>query len=203
VIDMSLIDKINSDLQALVTKHGKFCTVDGIADTCIIPWRNRVGVQDDFVYNGIFSKESSVANGSLIIADEPSYLVTFADKDVASDIYCSMVKCNSDIDVYRYGQRIDDVGDPAGEPEFILLVSGVIAYAEYVTASLRQQDIGLLATTEYILVVQKTVDIKKPNDPSLYRPDRVVLNGRNYQVDVVDDMKFPNLYHVQLSVDLR
>jgi hypothetical protein len=180
------------------------CTVDGINENVILS-RDTKGstvVSKEYTFIGRFAPNSAVLNGSLVVTDD-TFLVQTLRPTPEGDKYCSMVKTNALIDVYRYGQRIDDAGDPAGEPDFILLVYGVIAYAEYVTASLRQQDIGLLATTEYILVVQKTVDVKKPNDPSLHRPDRVVLNGRNYQVDVVDDMKFPNLYHIQLSVDYR
>lgn len=174
------------------------CTVDGVADKVILS-RDSKGssiVGKEYVYNGRFAPMSFVQNGSLVAAVD-SYLVQTLRVTPDADKYCSMVKTNALIDVKRYGQPT------VGDPDYLPVASGVKAYAQYVTAELRQQDIGLLATTEYISVVQKTVDIKNPNDPSLYRPDRFVLNGRNYQVDVVDDFKFPNLYHVQLSVDLR
>jgi hypothetical protein len=179
------------------------CTVDGV-DEAVILSRDTKGstiVAKEYTFIGRFSPVSVVLNGSLVVTDN-NFLVQHSDL-LPKGKYCSMVKTNALIDVYRYGQLEDINGDPISEPDYLPVVSNVIAYVQYITAELRQQDIGLLATTEYILVVQKTVDIKKPNDPSLYRPDRVVLNGRNYQVDVVDDVKMPNLYHIQLSVDLR
>lgn len=171
------------------------CTVEGVNENVILSRETKGSsvVAKEYMFVGRFSPSSIVQNGSLVVTDV-SFLVRTLRATTESDKYCNMVKTNALIDVYRYGQ-------PAvGDPDYIIGDSGVVAYVEYVTADLRQQHIGLLATTECILVVQKTVDVKKPNDPSLYRPDRVVMNGRNYQVDVVDDVELPNLLHVQLSL---
>jgi VIT1/CCC1 family predicted Fe2+/Mn2+ transporter len=80
---------------------------------------------------------------------------------------------------------------------------GVKTFAQYVTARLRQEDPGLPPSTVYVLQLQSTVDVRKPQDQSLILPDRIVLNGQPYQVDAVDDVKYPNMIHVQLSEDLR
>lgn len=180
------------------------CIIDGVAEAVILS-RDTKGstiVAKEYTFNGRFSPVSIVQNGSLVVTED-TFLVQTLRVTPDKDKYCSMVKTNALIDVFRYDQLEDEEGNPIGDPDYLPVVSGVIAYNQYVTAELRQQDIGLLSTTEYILTVQKTVDIRKPNNPSLYQPDRVVLNGRNYQVDVVDDVKMPNLYHVQLSVYIR
>ena len=51
--------------------------------------------------------------------------------------------------------------------------------------------------------MQKTVDVKRATDPSLILPDRIKLNEQAYQVDVIDELKYPNLYYIQLSEDKR
>jgi hypothetical protein len=174
------------------------CTVDGTAEKVILS-RDTKGasiVAKEYMFIGRFAPVSIVHNGSLVITDV-SFLVETLRTTTEADKYCSMVKTNASIDVLRYGQP------PVGDPDFLPIASGVVAYAEFVTADLRQQHIGLLPTTKYVLILQSTVDVKNPDNPTLYKPDRIILHGRNYQVDVVDDVQLPNLYHVQLSEDFR
>jgi hypothetical protein len=170
------------------------CTIEGANENVILS-RDTKGssvVAKEYMFIGRFSPSSIVQNGSLVVTDV-SFLVQTLRITPDADKYCSMVKTNALIAVQRYGQP------SVGDPDFLPIVSGVVAYAEFVTADFRQQHIGLLATTDYVLVLQKSVDIKSPDNPTLFQSDRVILNGRKYQVDVVDDLKLPNLYHVQLS----
>ncbi|MNP58718.1 hypothetical protein D3C76_1536600 [compost metagenome] len=106
------------------------------------------------------------------------------------------------MEVQRYKQEYDHNDNPKGDPDFILTQEAE-GFAQFVTAQLRLDDPGLLPTTTYILILQTAVDIKRPQDETLISPDRVVLNGRPYQVDVIEDIKYPNLLHVQLSEDTR
>ena len=107
------------------------------------------------------------------------------------------------IEVQRYGQTYDNLDNPIGEPSFNSIELEVKCFAQYVTAQLRMDEPGLLATTNYVLILQTTVDVRKPQDQTLLSPDRIMLDGRPYQVDVVDSIKYPNLLHIQLSEDLR
>ncbi|WP_246862842.1 hypothetical protein [Paenibacillus cellulosilyticus] len=79
----------------------------------------------------------------------------------------------------------------------------VPAFAQLVSASLLRDEPGLLPTTKYVLTLQTSVPVKEPKDAELISPDRIMLAGRAYQVDVVDRIKYPNLLHVQLSEDMR
>lgn len=93
--------------------------------------------------------------------------------------------------------------NPKGKPEFTPVVTEVVGFAQHVSAQLKQEDPGLLPTTSLILLLQTDVDVKEPSDPALMSPDRIVLSGKKYQVDVVDRIKYPNLLHIQLCEDRR
>lgn len=172
------------------------CTVDGIADKVILSRDTKSAsiTSKEYMFIGRFSPTSSVNTGSMVIAAD-SFLVESLRITPDADKYCSMVKTNVTIDVWRYSQP------ESGDPDFFLGTSNVKGYVQFVRGDLRKQIPGLLATTEYILIVQNSVDVKNPVD--LYKPDRIAMNGKNYQVDVVDDVMIPNLHYVQLSEDNR
>jgi hypothetical protein len=180
------------------------CTVDGAADLVILSRESKGSsvIGKESMFAGRFAPTSLVQTGSLVETMD-SFLVQTLRSTPDQDKYCSMVKTNEVIEVERYSQAYDANDNPIGDPIFTSVESNVKAFAEYVTANLRQQEPGLLPTTVYVLNLQKTVDVKKPQDSSLISPDRIVLNGHPYQVDVVDDVKYPNLFSVQLSEDIR
>lgn len=180
------------------------CTVDGAADKVIFSRETKATSIEgkEYMFNGVFAPTSGVVNGSMVIATD-SFLVLTKRSTVDGDKYCSLIKTNDVIIVQRYSQAYDSNGNESGNPIFTAVQSNVKANSQYVSARMRQEDIGLLASTVYVLHLQNTVDIKRPQDASLKSPDRIILNGRSYQVDVVDDVKLPNLYYVQLSEDFR
>jgi hypothetical protein len=180
------------------------CLVDGVADKVILSrdTRSTSIIGKEYLYNGLFAPGSPVQTGSLV-ATTDSFFVQTLRLTTDTDKSCSLIKTNATIDVKRYHQALDGNDNPIGNPTFNTIRSNVKAFAQYVTAHLRQQDPGLLPTTVYVLQLQSSVDVRKPQDPSLISPDRIILNGRTYQVDAVDDVKYPNLLHVQLSEDLR
>ncbi|AWV35158.1 hypothetical protein CD191_22375 [Paenibacillus odorifer] len=114
-----------------------------------------------------------------------------------------MVKANMIVKVQRHSQRYDGNNNAIGDPEFQDVATGVHAFVRYVTGQLRQEEPGLLPTSTHIVRMQNTVGVLRPNDPALSKPDRIVLNGRPYQVDAIDDIQFPGLYQIQLSADMR
>jgi hypothetical protein len=154
------------------------------------------------MYNGLFSSKSSVKPGD-IVQNESSYLVQTLRTTTEKDKYCSLIKTNALIEVQRYQQAYDANDNPIGDPDFITVATDIVCFAQYVTAQLRQQEPGLLPSTVFTLQLQTTVDVKDPQDSSLSAPDRIVMGGKTYQVDVVDRIKYPNLLHVQLSEDRR
>lgn len=107
------------------------------------------------------------------------------------------------VKVQRYRQQYDENVNPIGDPEFLDIETEVETFLRYVTGQLRQEEPGLLPTSTHLIRLQNTIDVRRPSDPSLLGPDRIVLNGRGYQVDAIDDIQFPGLYQIQLSEDLR
>jgi hypothetical protein len=180
------------------------CTVDGVADIVILSRESKGSsvIGKESMFAGRFAPTSLVQNGSLVVTDD-YFLVQTKRKTPETDLMCSLIKTNTVINVQRYSQAFDANDNPIGDPTFTTVAVGIKAFAQYVTAHLRQQEPGLLPTTVYTLDLQTTVDIKRPQDTLLHSPDRVILNGHPYQVDVVDDVKYPNLFSVQLSEDLR
>ncbi|MEK4196145.1 hypothetical protein NYE59_23910 [Paenibacillus sp. FSL L8-0323] len=107
------------------------------------------------------------------------------------------------VKIQRYSQKYDGNYNPIGDPDFLDIETEVHSFVRYVNGQLRQEDPGLLPTTTHVVRLQNAVDVRRPDDPQLLRPDRIVLNGRPYQVDVIDDIQFPGLYQIQLSEDMR
>ncbi|WP_377570352.1 hypothetical protein [Paenibacillus farraposensis] len=178
--------------------------VDGNEDVVILSRETKATtvMGKEYVYNGVFSPESLINRGSLV-QTEDTFLVLSLRRTVDQDNYCSLVKTNAVVEVQRYQQAYDANDNPVGDAEFTSVAADVVCFAQYVTAQLRQQEPGLLPSTAFILQLQTTVDIKDPQDSSLSAPDRIVMGGKTYQVDVVDRIKSPNLLHVQLSEDRR
>ncbi|MBE0340893.1 hypothetical protein E4V51_06330 [Paenibacillus sp. 28ISP30-2] len=180
------------------------CVVDGNEDAVILSRETKATtvMGKEYVYNGIFSPESLVDRGSLVQTEE-TFLVLTLRKTIDQDNYCSLVKTNAVVEVQRYQQAYDANDNPVGDAEFTSVAADVVCFAQYVTAQLRQQEPGLLPSTVFTLQLQTTVDVRDPQDSSLSAPDRIVMGGKTYQVDVVDRIKYPNLLHVQLSEDRR
>ncbi|WP_237163299.1 hypothetical protein [Paenibacillus sp. BIHB 4019] len=156
----------------------------------------------EYVYNGLFAPTSVVQLGDIVQTDA-SFLVLTMRPTVDRDKYCSLLKSNTIIEVQRQTQAYDDNYNPIGSQQFVTVVSDVICFAQFVTADMRQSDPGLLPTTEYVLVLQTSVDVKRAQDNNPKAPDRIILDGRAFKVDAVDGIKYPNLLHVQLSEDTR
>ncbi|MNC31285.1 hypothetical protein D3C75_796020 [compost metagenome] len=152
------------------------------------------------MYNGLFSPTSLVKPGDLIENGDTFFVQTLRPT-TEKDKYCSLIKTNATITVERYSQKYDENDNAIGDEEYKPVAENVIAFAQYVTARLRQDDPGLLPSTTYTLQLQTTVNIKDPQDA--IHPDQVILHGKAYQVDAVDVVKYPNLLHVQLSDSVR
>lgn len=180
------------------------CVVNGESEKVILSRETKATtvMGKEYVYNGLFSPASDVELGTMVETDV-KFLVLTIRTTTERDKYCSLLKTNNSIEVQRYSQSYDENDNPTGDPHFNPIESGVVCFVQFVTAELRREEIGLLPTTKYLLTMQTSVDIRKPQDNELLSPDRVVIDGIPYQVDVVDNIKYPNLYHVQLSEDIR
>ncbi|WP_285107079.1 hypothetical protein [Paenibacillus sp. UMB4589-SE434] len=101
----------------------------------------------------------------------------------------------------RYKQEYDALDNPKGRPDFALEQSGVTVFVQYVTAAMRQQDIGLLPETEYIIIAPLSLKVRGPQESG--HPERIMIGKQPFMANVVDKVKMPNLLYTQLSVDMR
>ncbi|WP_315793194.1 hypothetical protein [Paenibacillus sp. BIC5C1] len=180
------------------------CLVDENEESVILSRETKATtvMGKEFVYNGVFSPDSLIERGSLLRTDD-IFLVQTLRKTVDGDNYCSLIKTNVTVEVRRYAQEYDDQDNPKGRPDFVSVAADVVGFAQHVSAQLKQEEPGLLPTTSLVLLLQITVDVKEPSDPDLLQPNRIVIAGKKYQVDVVDRIKYPNLLYIQLSEDRR
>ncbi|MDH2330481.1 MULTISPECIES: hypothetical protein [Paenibacillus] len=180
------------------------CTVNGEPDIVILSRDTKATtiIGKEYMYNGLFSSKSPVKQGDIVQNDD-HFLVQTLRPTTEKDKYCSLIKTNAMVEVQRYQQAYDVNDNPVGNVEFTSVAADVVCFTQYVTAQLRQQEPGLLPSTVFTLQLQTTVDVRDPQDSSLSAPDRIVMGGKTYQVDVVDRIKYPNLLHVQLSEDRR
>lgn len=180
------------------------CTIDGVSEAVILSrgssGTSQHGRESDYI--GRFAPESSVLPGALINTGE-TFLVCSLRPTPDRDKYCGMVKTNMIVRVQRYSQEYDEKDNPISDPNFTDIDVNVKAFAQFITAQLRQSDPGLLPTSTHLLRLQNSVDVRNPDDPLLIKPDRILLNGRPYQVDAIDDIQFQGLYQIQLSEDRR
>lgn len=180
------------------------CTVNGEQDTVILSRETKATtvLGKEYMYNGLFAPKSPVLPGD-VVQNDMTFIVQTLRFTATKDKYCSLIKTNAITEVQRYMQEFDMNDNPKGKPEFTPVVTEVVGFAQHVSAQLKQEDPGLLPTTSLILLLQTDVDVREPSDPALLSPDRIVISGKKYQVDVVDRIKYPNLLHIQLCEDRR
>ncbi|WP_339166112.1 hypothetical protein MKX75_16925 [Paenibacillus sp. FSL R5-0341] len=180
------------------------CTVNGEQDKVILSRETKATtvLGKEYMYNGLFAPKSPVLPGDVVQSDM-TFLVQTLRFTATKDKYCSLIKTNVTAEVQRYMQEFDTNDNPKGKPEFTLVAGDIIGFAQHVSAQLKQEEPGLLSTTSLVLLLQTSFDVKEPSDPALLSPDRIVIAGKKYQVDVVDRIKYPNLLYIQLCEDRR
>ncbi|ETT30071.1 hypothetical protein C161_27694, partial [Paenibacillus sp. FSL R5-192] len=162
------------------------CTVNGEQDKVILSRETKATtvLGKEYMYNGLFAPKSPVLPGD-VVQNDMTLLVQTLRYTATKDKYCSLIKTNVTVEVQRYMQEFDSNDNPKGKPEFTLVAGDIIGFAQHVSAQLRQEEPGLLSTTSLVLLLQTSVDVREPSDPALVSPDRIVIAGKKYQVDVV------------------
>ncbi|WKL02425.1 hypothetical protein Q0F98_40775 [Paenibacillus amylolyticus] len=186
-----------------VNRHSS-CTVNGEPDKVILSRETKATtvLGKEYMYNGLFAPKSPVLPGD-VVQNDMTFFVQTLHFTATKDKYCSLIKTNVITEVQRYMQEFDMNDNPKGKPEFTVVAGDILGFAQHVSAQLKQEEPGLLSTTSLVLLLQTSVDVREPSDPSLLSPDRIVIAGKKYQVDVVDRIKYPNLLHIQLCEDRR
>lgn len=145
-------------------------------------------------WEGLILADAGLQSGEILTIGADKYLVQSVNFDPASgeDIFFA-AKANAILQHKRYGETMDDDGNIV--QGWIDINDNVAAYGEIVTYRLRQFDPGLLPQTRYIFQVPKSIGVQEL--------DRMVYNGKNYQVDSIDDVALQGIVRIQLSVDTR
>lgn len=197
---------MKEERQAFILEYGVSCKVNG-ADTVAVIGRTKRTSDFDWESKrqGGFLADFNVPGGALV--ENPtvseSYLVLtvypeFVSGEVIAKV-AQMLKINATVNVLRLTETYDDYGNVTGSVWLDTTTGSELtpikAFAEFINASMRQADPGLLASTVIRLYVQATAVIELL--------DRVMLGGKSYQVDAIELISSPGLAIVQLSQDNR
>ena len=173
--DIAFRDKTE---KCLLLRRGKSMSPKTIADGKVIVTENGTEIQ-----SGELIERTATGERFLIIAKQHS----------ADCVQMQGRRINRSINVIRRVDKYENHKKVGAETKVI--ASAVPTYFEEINAAMRQYDAGLLQTTVKKFLVQTSIDIDLL--------DRIVLNGRNYQVTNVDTAKYVNLLDVQVSEDNR
>lgn len=194
---------------AFIQEHGISCTVNGTATTAII---GRSGKKtNNFAWEnerqGSFLPDFTIVGGALVantIAGETYFVRSVYPEVVDGEItakIAQMLKINADVNILRLTETLDEFGNVTGTSwvdtvtESASNLTAIKAFAEFISASMRQTDPGLLASTVIRLYVQSSAVMQLL--------DRVMIGGKAYQIDAFDELNSPGLAVVQLSADSR
>lgn len=145
-------------------------------------------------WEGLILADSNLASGEVFQIGSDKYLTLSAGTDPATgELSVLTAKTNAALTHLRKEEAVDEFGNIT--ETWTTLNADVPAFGVAVTATLRQQDPGLLESTKFTFQLAKSLGIQVM--------DRIVYSGANYQVDAVDDVTLPGIVRVQLSTDTR
>lgn len=155
-----------------------------------------LGIREGY-WEGLIPIEVNLKSGETITIRDVNYLVQSTNYDhSSSETAFFSAKCNAVIKHKRYFDDVDDNYNPIQEWRDVDLNKiSIPVYGEVVTSRLRQEEPGLLEGTIYIFQVPKKLGVVEM--------DRIVHNGKPYQVASVDDIGLDGVSRIQLAKDLR
>ena len=156
-----------------------------------------LGIREGY-WEGLILADAALQSGEVLsITDDrgtEKYLVQSVNTDYASTEHAFFAaKCNAVLKHKRYTQTVDEGGNLV--EGWQVLNAAVDAYGEIVTYRLRQEDPGLLDSTKYVFQVPKSIAAELL--------DRIVRDGKNYEVVSVDDIGMSGVARLQVAVDVR
>lgn len=185
--------------EAMLKRYGQDCTILGDPEvaTKVLKKRHGSGTDPsrrDSTYRGVVLATSSLVSGKVMSIAGQSYLMQSVMPDPVYPDALSFfaVKCNTEVTLQRYTETADVDGNRT--PSWPSLGMSP-AWAQVVTARMRQEDPGLLDNARYLVEVPTSLGVREL--------DRIVLGGSNYKVESIDDVAMPGVVRVQLSIDTR
>jgi len=145
---------------------------------------------------GLALATSNLSAGEIIEVDEETLLIRSVYKDKQSGQLSFIAsKVNAVLTHTRFKEVVDEWSNV--KQEWVVITENVYSTAQIVSAALRQQDPGLLATTKWIFFVSADMDLMEL-DRFQFKP-----NGEKCRVDSIDDIRLSGLLRVQCSDDRR
>ena len=180
--------------------RGQACTIERtpLVSSHVSMKRSSKGASNpgtrDSMWEGLILGTSCLVSGETMNVGLDRYLVQSVTSDSTSgELAWFGAKTNAELHHYRYVESADANNNvvQAWSP----LAVSVAAYGQIVTAELRQFDPGLLDSSKYVFWV--------PSILGLQELDRLVMGGKNYQVDAVDDVMLGGVDRIQAGSDVR
>lgn len=144
-------------------------------------------------WEGLILPDSGLISGEVFEANNMTFLTQSVNIDPASNVLTWFaVTVNAMLEHWRSTETVDANYHIIEE---WTKKGDVPAYGEIVTAELRQRDIGLLEGTLYIFQIPKNADVQLL--------DRIIYEGKNYQVNSLDSAAMPGITRLQCGADQR
>ena len=173
---------------------GRPCTIlriTPVASYATLRRASRSTTRGEAYWEGLILAETNLTSGDILQIGTDKFLVHYTYAN-SNELAWFGVKTNSSVTIERYTETVDEAGNII--QDWLTIKDNIPAYGEIVTASLRAQDPGLLPNTRLLLQMTK-------GDVQLM--DRVILDGKAYQADSLDDVMLQGVVRIQLSEDLR
>lgn len=184
--------------------YGEDCVIkrdSGDIHTKISKKRATTAIRDygarEAYWEGLAPMDSGMKSGDIIIIRGEDYLsqsVMFEPS--TKHIFFHCVKCNSTLIHQRKVEKVDS--DFNISTEWENMNGSLKGFGEIVTSELRQRDPGLIETARYIFQFPKYT-----GDKEVRMLDRVIYEGRNYKVEVINEIGMVGVVRIQVSQDNR
>ncbi len=144
-------------------------------------------------WQGLILADSGLVSGDVFQANNMTFITQSVNIDPASgELAWFAVLVNAELGHWRLEETVDEYGNIVQE---WVNRGNIYAFGEIVTAELRQRDPGLLEGTLYIFQV--------PKNSGVQLLDRLVYEGKNYEVHGIDDIAMQGVMRVQAKKDTR
>jgi len=148
---------------------------------------------------GIFSSMSTLIGGDILyhtIKDEYYFVYikgteTLSNSSIAQQI--TLLKINNTCSIYRLSGTAGSMGGT--KQSFTKQKEDIKIHLRAITGDLRVERPALSQTANYLMYLQNTEDIRIL--------DRIVIDEKNYQCEVINENTYNGLYEVELSLDKR
>lgn len=145
-------------------------------------------------FKGLLEKNTIIDTGDLVIIgnDFDKYLVMAVRKTYHAN-QANLWYCDCTCDIYRIKNKY--AGNQISGKQQTLIADGIACIQKDTNGRMKTFDAGLLESTIKLVYM--------PTVPEVSLADRLVINGKNYQIDSIDDSSVKNVLTLQLSEDKR